>query len=119
MGRLMKKHEDEALVDECLMLPHKVMIPALDTVQGSRGLAACITSQSSPITFVLGQEPDLPPITPPPFMEGLSYTEDQNSNLFYDSIQKMYLGECFFINLRNFGGIYGKSLSGKHPSNIK
>ena len=91
------------------------MIPALDTVQGSRGLAACITSHSSPVTFVLGQvfhpfswscswlnidmgynlqEPDLPPSTPPPFMEGLSYTEDQNSNLFYDSIQKMYLGEC-------------------------
>ena len=92
------------------------MIPALDTVQGSRGLAACITSHSSPVTFVLGQvflpfswscsqlkldidvgynlqEPDLPPSTPPPFMEGLSYTEDQNSNLFYDSIQKMYLGE--------------------------
>ena len=33
----------------------KVMIPALDTVQGSRGLAACITSHSSPVTFVLGQ----------------------------------------------------------------
>jgi len=97
--RLMKKQEDEALIDECLMLPHKVMIPALDTVQSSRGLAACLSSQSSPVTFVLGQEPDLPPTAPPPFMEGLTYTEDQNSNLFYDSIQKMYLG--------------------KHPSHIK
>ena len=97
--RLMKKQEDEALIDECLMLPHKVMIPALDTVQSSRGLAACLSSQSSPVTFVLGQEPDLPPTAPPPLMEGLTYTEDQNSNLFYDSIQKMYLG--------------------KHPSHIK
>ena len=29
--RLMKK-EEVALTDECLMLPHKVMIPPLDTV---------------------------------------------------------------------------------------
>ena len=90
--RLMKKHDDEQLVDECLMLPHKVMIPALDTVQSPRGVAAALPT-SAPLTFTLGQDPDMPPLPQPPFMEGLTYTEDPNSNFFYDCVQKMYLGE--------------------------
>jgi mediator of RNA polymerase II transcription subunit 16 len=92
--RLMKKQDEEALVDECLMLPHKVMIPALDTVQGSRGVAASL-AVGSPLTFTLGLEPVEPPAAPAAALEGLTYTEDPNSNFFYDCVQKMYLGESW------------------------
>jgi len=90
--KLMKKLDDESLIDDCLMLPHKVMIPALDTVQCSRGVSTSL-GNISPLTFTLGFEPDLPVVTPPPFLEGLTYTEDPSSDSFYDCIQKMYLGQ--------------------------
>ena len=70
--RLMKR-EEVALTDECLMLPHKVMIPPLDTVQSCQGLCP---SLGSPLTYTLGQQPDLHALTPTPFIEGLAYTED-------------------------------------------
>ena len=38
--------ESEALVDECLMLPHKVLIPALDTVVSPVGVLSCLPSLS-------------------------------------------------------------------------
>ena len=72
--RLMKR-EEVALTDECLMLPHKVMIPPLDTVQSCRGVGSSLGT-GSPLTSTLGQQPDLHALTPTPFIEGLAYTED-------------------------------------------
>ena len=91
--RLGKKPDDEALQDECLMLPHKVMIPPLDTVHSSRGVLSSLHNiRGSPLSFTFGTEPDLPINRPAPFIEGLSYTDDQNADYYYDSVQKLYLG---------------------------
>ena len=92
--RLARKADDEALMDECLMLPYKVMIPPLDTILRSKGVLSCLHHlRTSPQTFTFGTEPDLPSNHQPPFIEGLTYTDDPHSDFYYDSIQKMYLGK--------------------------
>ena len=96
ISRLVKKPDDEPLMDECLMLPHKVMIPPLDTLHTSRGvLSSLINLRGSPLTFTFGTEPNLPLSYQAPFIEGLSYTDDKNADFYYDSLQKLYLGEIF------------------------
>jgi len=92
--RLSMKTDDESLIDECLMLPHKVMIPPLDTVLSPRGVIGSLQSMSgSPLSFTMCTEPDLPTLTHTPFLEGLAYTEDPTADFFYDSVQKLYLGQ--------------------------
>ena len=116
--RLIRKADDEALMDECLMLPHKVMIPPLDTILRSQGVLSCLQHlRGSPSqTFTFGTEPDLPSNYQPPFIEGLTYTDDPHSDFYYDSIQKIYLG-------RNITDKFKLTLSllcsGHSPSNLK
>ena len=94
LTRLIKKMEDEPLLDECLMLPHKVMIPPLDTVHTARGVLSSLHNiRGSPLSFTFGTKPDLPINRPAQFIEGLSYTDDQNADYYYDSVQKLYLGK--------------------------
>jgi len=93
--RLSMKTDDESLIDECLMLPHKVMIPPLDTVLSPRGVIGSLHSLSgSPLSFTMCTEPDLPTLSHTPFLEGLTYTEDPTADFYYDSVQKLYLGQC-------------------------
>ena len=94
ISRLIKKPDDEQLIDECLMLPHKVMIPPLDNLHISRGVLSSLANlRGSPLTFTFGTEPNLPINYQTPFIEGLSYTDDKNSDFYYDSLQKLFLGE--------------------------
>jgi len=93
MTRLRDQQEDEGLKDECLMLPSQVMIPPLDTVLSARGVVGSIHNHQSPLSFTYGIEPESSSIHTPPFLEGLVYTEQPESNFYYDSIQKMYLGQ--------------------------
>ena len=94
VSRLGKKMDDEALLDECLMLPHRVLIPPLDTVLAPRGVLSCLhTIRSSPLSFTFGSEPDLPTPVTPPFVEGLTYIDNPHADFYYDSIQKLYLGK--------------------------
>ena len=94
LTRLIKKMEDESLLDECLMLPHRVLIPPLDTVLAPRGVLACLhTVKTSPLSFTFSTEPDLNTSLTPPFIEGLTYIDNPNSDFYYDSIQKLYLGK--------------------------
>ena len=94
ISRLIKKPDDESLMDECLMLPHKVMIPPLDTLHTSRGVLSSLANlRGSPLTFTFGTEPNLPISYQTPFIEGLSYTDDKNTDFYYDSLQKLFLGE--------------------------
>jgi len=93
VSKLARKQDDESLIDECLMLPHKVMIPPLDTLHSPRGVLGCLYSLNSPLRFSLGVEPQLPINTPPPFLEGLTYTEGNNVTFKYDCLQKVFLGE--------------------------
>ena len=95
LTRLSKKSDDEALNDECLMLPYKVMIPPLDTMIRSKGVQSCLHNiRTSPLSFTYGREPDLPANYQPAFIEGLTYTDDQNTDFYYDSLQKIYLGKA-------------------------
>ena len=82
---------DESLMDECLMLPHKVMIPPLDNILRSKGVLSCL-HRGSPHKFTFGCDPDLPASFSPPFIDGLTSTDDQHSDFYYDSIHKLYLG---------------------------
>jgi len=92
--RLSLKTDDEALIDDCLMLPHKVMIPPLDTVLSPRGVVGSLHNLSgSPLSFTLCTEPDLPTPNLSPFLEGLTYTGDPTTDFYYDSVQKLYLGQ--------------------------
>jgi len=93
--KLSMKNDDDSLIDDCLMLPHKVMIPPLDTVLSPRGVIGSLHNLSgSPLSFTLCIEPDLPTLTHTPFLEGLSYTGDPTADYYYDSVQKLYLGQC-------------------------
>ena len=99
LTRLSKKSDDEALNDECLMLPYKVMIPPLDTMIRSKGVQSCLHNiRTSPLSFTYGREPDLPTNYQPAFIEGLTYTDVQNTDFYYDSLQKIYLGKEHFIS---------------------
>jgi len=92
--RLSVKADDESLIDECLMLPHKVMIPPLDTVLSPKGVLGSLRNMSgSPLSFTLCVEPDLQSLSHTPFLEGLTYTEDPTADFYYDSVQKLYLGQ--------------------------
>merc|ERR1719334_2901681 len=89
--RLSVKADDESLIDECLMLPHKVMIPPLDTVLSPKGVLGSLRNMSgSPLSFTLCVEPDLQSLSHTPFLEGLTYTEDPTADFYYDSVQKLY-----------------------------
>ena len=95
LTRLIKKMEDESLLDECLMLPHRVLIPPLDTVLAPRGVLTCLhTVKTSPLSFTFSTEPDLNTSLTPPFVEGLTYIDNPQADFFYDSIQKLYLGKA-------------------------
>jgi len=87
------KTDDEGLLDECLMLPSQVMIPPLDTVQSARGVLGAIHVQPAPLSYIYGEEPHHKPPQVTPFLEGLVYTEQPNSDFYFDSIQKIYLGK--------------------------
>jgi len=91
--RLARKQDDETLIDECLMLPHKVMIPPLDILTSPRGVLSCLHSVPFPLKFTQSIEPDLPNCSPIPFLEGLNYTHGSHARFFYDSVNKLYLGE--------------------------
>ena len=93
ISKLIKKPDDEGLQDECLMLPHKVFIPPLDTPHSPRGVLASL--RGSPLSFTFGTEPSLAVCYQVPFREGLSYTDNQNSDFYYDSLQKLCLGESY------------------------
>ena len=94
LTRLIKKMEDEPLLDECLMLPHRVLIPPLDTVLAPRGVLACLhTVKTSPLSFTFSTEPDLNTSLTAPFVEGLTYIDNPHADFYYDSIQKLYLGK--------------------------
>lgn len=103
LTRLIKKMEDESLLDECLMLPHRVLIPPLDTVLAPRGVLTCLhTVKTSPLSFTFSTEPDLnTSLTPPPLVEGLTYIDNPNSDFYYDSLQKLYLGKRVQIDMFN------------------
>jgi len=95
VSRLSKKMDDEALLDECLMLPHRVLIPPLDTVLAARGVLSSLHSirSSQPLSFTFGTEPDITTTLTPPFVEGLTYIDNPHADFYYDSIQKLYLGQ--------------------------
>ena len=94
LTRLIKKMEDESLLDECLMLPHRVLIPPLDTVLAPRGVLTCLhTVKTSPLSFTFSSEPDLNTSLTSPFVEGLTYIDNPHADFYYDSIQKLYLGK--------------------------
>ena len=96
VSRLSRKMDDETLLDECLMLPHRVLIPPLDTVLAPRGVLSSLhTIRMSPLSFTFGSEPDLGPSVTPPFVEGLTYIDNPHADFYYDSIQKLYLGSNF------------------------
>ena len=117
ISRLVKKPDDEPLMDECLMLPHKVMIPPLDTLHTPRGVLSSLANlRGSPLTFTFGTEPNLPMNYQAPFLEGLSYTDDRSSDFYYDSLQKLYLGETLLVVKTRR---YRLFLSGSCPSNLK
>jgi len=92
--RLVRSPEDEGLVDECLMLPHKVMIPPLDTLLSPRGVNSCLHNlPGSPLLFTFCSAPDLPAAAPPPHADSLTYTDHASSDFHYDSVAKLYLGK--------------------------
>ena len=115
VSRLSRKMDDETLLDECLMLPHRVLIPPLDTVLAPRGVLSSLhTIRMSPLSFTFGSEPDLGPSVTPPFVEGLTYIDNPHADFYYDSIQKLYLGSNFGLS-----GLCLTCTAGQRPGNLK
>jgi len=94
ISKLKKKPDEESLMDECLMLPHRVIVPPLDTMFRSKGILANLHNlRGSTHSFTFGSEPEIPTVYHVPTVDGLTYTDQHNSDFYYDTLQKIYLGQ--------------------------
>ena len=93
---------NEAIVDECILLPSQVMIPPLDIIISPRGLAhILIVFNRGPISTYFGQEPEIDGQTSGdrcgrldqnPLIEGAMSTRQ-----FMDNVRHIYLGKKPYV----------------------
>lgn len=102
----LKEGCNDAIIDECILLPSQVMIPPLDITIPSRGLAhMLISSNRGPISAFYNQEPDLDAngsavnsggskekFDPSPLIEGVMIPTQ-----FMDCVRHIYLGKKPYV----------------------
>ena len=100
------QQSNEAIIDECILLPSQVMIPPLDIVIPPRGLSHLrIAYHRGPISSYFMQEPDLEgnekvqgpggKFDQTPLIEGAMVPRN-----YMDNVRQMYLGKPYVIRYR-------------------
>ena len=70
-----------------------MIVPPLDTMFRSKGILANLHNlRGSTHSFTFGSEPEIPTVYHVPTVDGLTYTDQHNSDFYYDTLQKIYLG---------------------------
>ena len=108
----LKEGQNDAIIDECILLPSQVMIPPLDILISPRGLShLLIASNRGPISCHFTQEPELeangssPSTNPLRAMEDSSATKFDRSLIegvmtprqYVDNVRHMFLGKKPYV----------------------
>lgn len=99
-----QQQSNEAIIDECILLPSQVMIPPLDIVIPPRGLSHLLIAYNrGPISSYFMQEPDLDASNEK--VQGPGSKFDQTPLIegamvprhYMDNVRQMYLGKPYVI----------------------